>query len=110
MGQVLEVATPADLKRMLDELKPSPGEECQVCERVYPKLKSDDATGPSRSVLSVSIPKGFPPLDPLLVDLVDKYKEQWPLDHAAMRQQVGLQVVGDEAGNTTRCTSRSTRV
>jgi hypothetical protein len=30
----------------------------------------------------------------MLVDLVDKYKEQWPLEFASMRQQVGLQIVG----------------
>jgi hypothetical protein len=91
---VLQVASPAELQEILSTIKPAPGEECQLCERPVPKVRKDDPTGPRRSVLSVSIPAGFPPLDPMLVDLVDKYKEQWPLEFASMRQQVGLQIVG----------------
>jgi hypothetical protein len=30
----------------------------------------------------------------MLIALVDKYKEQWPTDFAAMRDGLGLEVVG----------------
>ena len=95
MGQVIDVADMADLKRIMEAIPPpEPGQECQLCHRKYPEKKSDDPTGPKREVLTIHIPHGFPPLDPLLIDLVDKYQEQWPLEHAAMRDQIGLEVVG----------------
>jgi hypothetical protein len=94
MGNVLEVANEADLQRLLETIKPEPGQECQVCHRLAPKVKKDDPTGPRRETLSISIPKGEPPLDPMLIQLVDKYKEQWPRDFAAMRDDVGLVTVG----------------
>jgi hypothetical protein len=90
------IANEADLAKVINQIpKPEPGETCAVCERPFPKQKSDDATGPRREVLSISIPKGEEgELEQMLIQLVDKYQEQWPRDYAAMRQSVGLEVVG----------------
>lgn len=91
----LVIANPEDLRRVLEQIpKPEPGEDCFGCGRPVPKKKSDDPTGRKRDVLSIHIPDGMPPLEPMLIDLVDKYREQWPRDHAAMRQEIGLEVVG----------------
>lgn len=74
---------------------PNPGEECFGCHRTVPKLKSDDNVGSRREVLSLSIPKGEEGvLESMLIALVDKHREQWPRDHAEMRQGLGLEVVG----------------
>lgn len=33
-------------------------------------------------------------IENLMIAVVDKYRDAWPRDHAAMRRQVGLEVVG----------------
>lgn len=84
-GEIVEVQIP----------DPSPGEECFGCHRTVPKIRADDATGSRREVVSLSIPKGQEGvLEQMLIDIIDKYQEQWPREYAAMRQEVGLEVVG----------------
>lgn len=84
-----------DLKQLLHSLEPDPGKECQVCHRTMPKEKADAVTGPKREVIHLHVPKGEEgSLEHMLIALVDKYKEEWPRDYAAMRDSVGLEVVG----------------
>jgi hypothetical protein len=85
-----------ELLAHLDEhLNLEPGQECPGCHRVVPKKKSDDQPGPVRNVVSVHEPKGEGgTLEALMVQVVDKYREQWPLDYASMRDGIGLEVVG----------------
>lgn len=75
-----------------------PGVECPGCQRTIPKVKADSMTGPGRARFVAAIPAGQEDvLDDLLVQIVTKYQEQWPLDYAAMRNGVGLEVVGGRA-------------
>lgn len=96
MHDDLVIAGPEDLKRVMDLLPPpKPGEECYGCHRKVPQKAADAKPGPRRSVVSIHEPHGEEgTLEALMIDVVDKYKEQWPRDHAAMRAGVGLEVVG----------------
>lgn len=87
--------SPEDLKHILDHLSVEPGEECPSCHRKVPVKKPDDKTGPRRSVIHVNEPKGQEgTLEDLMIQVVDKYKEQWPREYADMRAGIGLDVVG----------------
>lgn len=95
MDKPLIIANEAELAAILKEHAPHEGEECITCGRLAPKKKSDDRPGPTRSVISLHEPRELAgTLDPMLIALVDKYHEQWPRDNAAMRHDVGLEVVG----------------
>lgn len=83
-----------ELKDALDHLDLKPGEECPGCHRKIPEVKSDEQTGATRRTLSVSIPQGEPDLESLMIMVVDKFKDQWPRNYAAMRDGVGLETVG----------------
>lgn len=73
----------------------APGEECPGCGRTVPKEKSDAAAGPRGERWSITVPPGEEGiLEEMLVDLVEKYEEAWPLQARAMRDSVGLEVVG----------------
>jgi hypothetical protein len=90
----IEPAAPGEVVRVAIE-SPEPGEECGVCERPYPKVKSDAQQGARREIIQLHVPKGEEGvLENLLISLVDKHKEAWPRDFAAMRAGVGLEVVG----------------
>lgn len=94
MAIAIEQGAPGEIIRVRFE-KPEPETECPACERPVPKVKSDDQHGPRREVLSLHIPKGEEgELENMLIALVDKYKEEWPRDYAAMRNGVGLELVG----------------
>lgn len=84
----------AEIMKVLPPLKP--GDECYGCHRKVPKIKSDAPTGPrSRSVVSINEPVGEEgTLQNLMIAVVDKYQEQWPMDYAAMRNGIGLELVG----------------
>ena len=72
-----------------------PGVECPGCHRTVPKESSDAATGPRGERMSISIPPGEEGiLDSLMIAVVEKYQDAWPLDHRAMRNGLGLEVVG----------------
>lgn len=88
-----------DLRSLVDELPaPEPGEECYACHRPVPKVKKDDRTGPIRSTVTIREPRGEEGvLDDLMIQVVDKYQDEWPRDHAAMRAGLGLEVVGGRA-------------
>jgi hypothetical protein len=74
---------------------PEPGKPCHYCARKFPRVRADAPTGGQREVLSVAVPRGQEGvLDQLLIGLVDKYQEQWPREYAAMRNEVGLEVIG----------------
>lgn len=90
------LADAAELKRIMEILPaPGEGEDCYACHRPVPRQKKDDQPGPRRSVVSIHEPAGEEgTLESLMVAVVDKYQEQWPRDHAAMRNQVGLEIVG----------------
>jgi hypothetical protein len=91
---------PEDLVEVLKNLpEPQPGEECYGCHRPVPKVKSDDRPGPARrSVVSVSEPAGEEgTLENLMIAVVNKYKDAWPRDFAAMRNGLGLELVGGRA-------------
>lgn len=76
-----------------DELKP--GTDCPTCGRKVPKVQADAPHGSRREVMSLAVPKGEEGvLEGMLIQLVDKYREAWPRDYAAMRDSVGLEVVG----------------
>lgn len=90
----IEPAAPGEIVRVAIE-PPESGQECYGCHRTVPTARSDDKPGPAREVLSLHVPKGEEGiLENMLIDLVDKYREQWPRDYAAMRQGLGLEVVG----------------
>lgn len=91
--------TPILDKQMVEEwlqhLEQHPGDECVACHRPIPKKRSDEKTGSARSVVSIHEPAGEEgTLESLMIAVVDKYKEQWPRDHAAMREGIGLEAVG----------------
>lgn len=91
----IQIVTPEDIKHLLDHLEQEPGSECVACHRPIPKKRSDARTGTRRSVVSIHEPQGLEgTLDPLMVAVVDKYREQFPLDHAAMERTLGLEVIG----------------
>lgn len=72
-----------------------PGDECFVCHRPVPKVRSDSEPGPARSVVSIHEPRGEEgTLDALMIAVVDKYKDAFPREHATMRHNIGLEVVG----------------
>lgn len=74
------------------------GDTCYACERPVPKKRSDDARNPSRSVVSISEPRGSEgTIEALAVAVVDKYQKAWPREFAAMRAGLGLEVVGGRA-------------
>lgn len=86
---------PADLLHLLEHLELKPGDACPACSRIVPKLRSDAQAGPRRETISLAVPKGEEGiLESMLIALVDKHKDQWPRDYAAMRAGVGLEVVG----------------
>lgn len=73
----------------------APGEDCPGCGRTVPKLKSDEVAGPQGERWTISVPPGEEGnLELMLIDLVNKYKDAWPLQYRAMRDSVGLEVVG----------------
>jgi hypothetical protein len=89
------VLTEQDLRHALDHLTLEPGEECPACHRKVPKEKSDALPGPTRSVVSIHEPKGYEgTLEPLMVAVVDKFREQFPRDYEAMKASLGLELVG----------------
>lgn len=77
-----------------DELVP--GTDCPSCGRRIPEAKSDDAPATAkRERVSFSVPKGEEGvIEELEILVVEKYQDQWPEDRAAMRDGVGLKVVG----------------
>lgn len=90
----IEPAAPGEIVRVRFQT-PDSGEECPGCERKIPALKKDDQHGPRREVVQLSVPKGEEGvLENLLIALVDKHKEAWPRDFAAMRNGLGLELVG----------------
>lgn len=89
------VLTKEDIEHWLAHLELEPGEECPGCHRKLPNKKSDDRAGPTRSVVHVHEPGGEAgTLELLMIAVVDKYKDQWPREYAAMRDGIGLEVVG----------------
>lgn len=91
----IEIFTPEQMKHALEHIRLEAGDECPACHRVVPKEKRDDATGPRRSIIQLHEPKGSEgTLQELMIAVVDKYREEWPRDHAAMRQNIGLEVIG----------------
>lgn len=91
----IEIVKPEDLQHWLDHLNQEPGSECVACHRPIPKKKSDDKPGPRRSVVSIHEPAGEEgTLEPLMIAVVDKYRDQWPHDAKAMERQIGVEVVG----------------
>lgn len=73
----------------------APGVECPGCGRDVPKEKSDAVAGPRGEQISIGVPPGEEGvLESLMIAVVDKYQEEWPLDHRAMRNGLGLEVVG----------------
>lgn len=81
-----------------DHINLRPGQPCPACHRPIPKIRADSLTGPRRQVLSIAIPAGEEgTLDELLIAVVDKYREQWPREYAAMRNNIGLEQVGGRA-------------
>ncbi len=76
-----------------DELEP--GDDCPTCGRRIPSEKKDAPTGKKRSRITITEPPGMEgELELLLIGLVDKDKDQWPREFAAMRDGIGLEVVG----------------
>lgn len=93
----LVIANEADLKKAIASIPPpKPGEECFSCHRKVPQVRSDAPTGPkTTSVVSIREPVGEEgTLNSLAIGVVDKFQEQWPRDHAAMRAGIGLELVG----------------
>jgi hypothetical protein len=85
-------------EHLLDHRELVPGQLCPTCQRTIPKVQSDDNPGRKRQVVSVSVPHGEEgALEELMIQVVDKYKEAWPREYAAMRQQVGLVNVGQRS-------------
>ena len=95
-NEPIQITSLEDLYKVLGEhVHPGPGEECLVCHRPYPKVKADEKQGPVRNIISLHEPKELTgTLEPMLIALVDKHREAWPREHAAMRHGVGLEVVG----------------
>lgn len=87
-----------DAEGELREHTLEPGHECPACHRKVPKQASDEAAGRTRDRISVSVPVGEEGvLDDLMIQLVEKYAEEWPEDAAAAREGVGLVLVGERA-------------
>ncbi len=92
----IKVSNPGELRELIRNLPPpQPGDECERCHRPVPKVRSDAQAGPRRETISISVPKGEEGvLEGLWIDVIDKYREQWPREYAAMRADVGLELVG----------------
>lgn len=72
-----------------------PGLECPACHRTVPKEKADAPTSPARQRVTFTVPPGEEGLiEQLEILVVEKYGEQWPSDLRAMRDGVGLDVIG----------------
>lgn len=83
------------IERLLSHFEQHPGDECVACHRIIPKKKGDDRIGSQRSVVSIHEPSGLEgTLEQLMIANVSKYREQWPLEFATMRNGIGLEVVG----------------
>lgn len=84
-----------EIMHALQHLAQKPGDECVACHRPIPKVRSDEQPGARRSVVSIHEPRGEEgTLDALMIAVIDKYREQFPLDAAAMDATIGLEVVG----------------
>jgi hypothetical protein len=76
----------------------TPGEQCPACDRKIPQEKSDDATRPKRSRITITVPLGMEGvLEDLWIQVVEKYGEQWPANLNAARQGIGLAQVGERS-------------
>lgn len=89
----------AEFTRMFGHLPhPEPGDDCYACNRPVPKISRDARNGSKRSVVSIAEPKGEEgTLESLMIGVVDRFQDQWPRDFAAMRNGIGLEVVGGRA-------------
>ena len=85
-----------ELYEVLKKMPPlKGGETCYGCGRKVPEKKSDDRPGPTRSVVSIHEPAGEEgTLEMLMINLVEKFREQFPLEHDEMKRTVGLEVIG----------------
>jgi hypothetical protein len=93
--QQIEIISPEQLRHALEHIDLKPGEECIACHRTIPRKQKDDNVGRQRAVVSISEPVGYEgTLEPLMIAVVDKYRDAWPRDYAAMRDGIGLEVVG----------------
>jgi hypothetical protein len=91
----LEPAEAGQIVQIKFHTHPVPGKPCDFCARTFPKVRADAPHGSARDILQVSVPKGHEGvIDQMLIELVDKYQQQWPREYAAMRNEVGLEVVG----------------
>ena len=80
---------------VVEEHSFGPGDDCPACHRKVPQERADAATGARRQRVSFTVPTGEEGLiEQLEIAVVEKYQEQWPEDHAAMRDGVGLVVIG----------------
>lgn len=73
-----------------------PGLECPACHRTVPKEKADSApaTG-KRQRVTFTVPPGEEGLiEELEILVVEKHGQAWPSDLRAMRDGVGLDVIG----------------
>lgn len=72
-----------------------PGDDCPECGRKIPKKRADSERGPARARLNVRVPLGEEGvIEQLAIQMVEKYQEAWPMDYAAARDGMGLEVVG----------------
>lgn len=91
----MDSTEPDLIQHYLEHIELKPGEECIVCHRPIPKVKSDDQPGPRRETINLTVPRGEEGvLESMWIDIVDRNREAWPRDYAAMRDSVGLEVVG----------------
>lgn len=82
----------------LHEHEVNPGDECPACGRTVPKVSSSSQSGPKRQRVSFTVPPGEEGLiEELEILVVEKYGEQWPSDLRAMRDGVGLEVIGSSS-------------